>query len=85
VIEHVSEQSPEIAQGVDTGGAGDQGIMVGYATNETEEGEEVRAVVLDPLLFFQVVHTPCHVLPFCRTIALLLQRLLVLMQNFQLP
>ncbi len=29
-------QSPEIAQGVDTGGAGDQGIMKGYATSETE-------------------------------------------------
>lgn len=37
VIEHVFAQSPEIAQGVDTGGAGDQGIMVGYATSETEE------------------------------------------------
>lgn len=37
VIEHVFEQSPEIAQGVDTGGAGDQGIMVGYATSETDE------------------------------------------------
>jgi S-adenosylmethionine synthetase len=31
----VSHQSPEIAEGVDSGGAGDQGIMVGYATNET--------------------------------------------------
>jgi S-adenosylmethionine synthetase len=37
VIEHIAAQSIEIAQGVDTGGAGDQGIMVGYATNETPE------------------------------------------------
>ena len=37
VIEHIASQSPEISQGVDIGGAGDQGIMVGYATNETPE------------------------------------------------
>lgn len=37
LIERISAQSPEIAHGVDTGGAGDQGIMVGYATNETPE------------------------------------------------
>lgn len=37
VIEHVFAQSAEIAQGVDTGGAGDQGVMVGYATSETAE------------------------------------------------
>lgn len=37
VVEQIAAQSPEIAQGVDTGGAGDQGIMVGYATSETPE------------------------------------------------
>ncbi len=34
---NIVRQSPDIANGVDTGGAGDQGIMVGYATSETEE------------------------------------------------
>jgi len=33
---NIVSQSPEIAQGVDTGGAGDQGIMSGYATDENE-------------------------------------------------
>jgi S-adenosylmethionine synthetase len=37
LIEHIAAQSPEIAVGVDTGGAGDQGIMIGYATSETAE------------------------------------------------
>lgn len=37
IIENIAKQSPEIAQGVDTGGAGDQGIMVGYASSETPE------------------------------------------------
>lgn len=37
VIVHVAKQSTEIAAGVDIGGAGDQGIMVGYATDETAE------------------------------------------------
>ncbi|HOP32809.1 MAG TPA: methionine adenosyltransferase [Candidatus Hydrothermia bacterium] len=37
VITSIQEQSPDIAQGVNIGGAGDQGIMFGYATDETPE------------------------------------------------
>jgi S-adenosylmethionine synthetase len=37
VISTIDKQSPDIAQGVDTGGAGDQGLMFGYAVRETEE------------------------------------------------
>lgn len=37
VLSSIDNQSPDIAQGVDTGGAGDQGMMFGYATDETSE------------------------------------------------
>jgi S-adenosylmethionine synthetase len=37
VIINLNQQSPEIAQGVDVGGAGDQGIMTGYACRENEQ------------------------------------------------
>jgi len=37
VISSIDPQSPDIAQGVDTGGAGDQGMMFGFAVRETEE------------------------------------------------
>ncbi len=37
VLTSIDKQSPDIAMGVDTGGAGDQGLMFGYAVRETEE------------------------------------------------
>jgi S-adenosylmethionine synthetase len=37
VLTSIDAQSADIAMGVDTGGAGDQGLMFGYATNETKE------------------------------------------------
>jgi S-adenosylmethionine synthetase len=37
VLSSIHEQSPDIAQGVDPGGAGDQGLMFGYACTETDE------------------------------------------------
>ncbi len=37
VISSIDPQSPDIAQGVDTGGAGDQGLMFGFACRETKE------------------------------------------------
>jgi S-adenosylmethionine synthetase len=37
VLSTIDRQSPDIARGVDTGGAGDQGMMFGFASDETEE------------------------------------------------
>src|SRR5271168_2366345 len=37
ILNSIQSQSPDIAMGVDTGGAGDQGLMFGYACDETKE------------------------------------------------
>ena len=39
VLSSIHSQSPDIAMGVDTGGAGDQGLMFGYACNETDRAD----------------------------------------------
>jgi S-adenosylmethionine synthetase len=51
VLTSIDEQSPDIAMGVDTGGAGDQGLMFGYACRETKE-----LMPMPIMLAHQLVH-----------------------------
>ncbi|MFA6307562.1 MAG: methionine adenosyltransferase [Patescibacteria group bacterium] len=50
ILVNIVKQSPDIARGVDTGGAGDQGIMVGYASSETPELLPIEHVLASKLV-----------------------------------
>ena len=49
IVTDIIQQSQDISQGVDTGGAGDQGIMYGYATDETPEYLPLGVVLVHKL------------------------------------
>ena len=50
VVNVIGKQSPDISQGVDVGGAGDQGLMVGYAVNETPQYMPLSLVLSHEIL-----------------------------------
>ena len=50
VVNVIGKQSPDISQGVDVGGAGDQGLMVGYAVDETAEYMPLTLVLSHQIL-----------------------------------
>ena len=56
VLQAINKQSPDIAMGVDKGGAGDQGIMYGYATNETAEQMPIPYMVATKFLQLLKAH-----------------------------
>ena len=49
IIDNIGKQSHDIALGVDVGGAGDQGMMFGYACDQTEENLPIAMVILQKL------------------------------------
>ncbi|MDR3048360.1 MAG: methionine adenosyltransferase [Elusimicrobiota bacterium] len=51
IMDTINSQSPDIAQGVDIGGAGDQGLMIGYACKETTELMPLPIILAHKLAF----------------------------------
>ena len=66
VMSTIDRQSPDIAQGVDTGGAGDQGMMFGYATDETREFMPLPIQLAHQLTHALAMRRKCGQLPWLR-------------------
>ena len=64
ILNAIGAQSPDIAQGVDTGGAGDQGLMTGYACRETKELMPLPIMLAHKLTRRLTQVRKSHILPF---------------------